>query len=35
MEGQHVCLGDIAQNITKMSFFFADFLRGAWGEFYK
>ena len=29
--GHRVCLGDIAQNITKLNVF-ADFPRGAWGE---
>ena len=32
--GHCVCLGDIAQNITKMGIL-GDFPRGAWGEFYK
>ena len=33
--GHHACLGDIVRNISKMGVFFAHFLRGAWGEFYK
>ena len=34
MGDHHVCLGDIAQNITKKSII-ADFPRGAWGKLYK
>ena len=34
LAGHRVCLGDIAQNITKMGVF-SDFPRGAWREFYK
>ena len=33
--GHHACLGDIVRNISKIGRFFAHFLRGAWGEFYK
>ena len=32
--GHHACLGDIAQNMLKWTFF-AHFLRGTWDKFYK